>query len=706
MFDHRQRVVVVEPCQMHLRYRIATAAIASVVAISGASAQQIPTTQDTMKLPEIAVFGSRAELQELRQDLRLQPGSVSLIEPAALRATRQANLKDVLRMVPGVYVAPRFGAADEAQISIRGSGLRNNFHARGLNLLINGMPYRNSDGFTDFEAIELMTVDAMTVYKGGNAFRFGGGTLGGAINMQTKTGYSADRVDMTAEGGANGFFKGQLSSGGTAGKLDWYGSYTRTSLDGYRTWSDQGRDRVNAHVGYLLSPTTDIRAFYLFAHVREHLPGALTANELATDPTMAVPENVTNRWGRAYDLSHLGVQLRSQLSRSWRLELAPYFQYRDIDHPIFQVINQQSLDLGAELRLEGTGTLGGRENRLSLGVQPSRLSMDNRQFVNEAGEHGDLTKDQQDHAGGVAIYAEDALHVGKGLTFIGGLRFDRQVRRVEDHFLANGDQSDERIFEAVLPRVGAVLDIGTSGSQLYTNLSRSYEPPLLLELNSLTVAGFVPLEAMDAWQLEVGTRGRRGGLHWDLAAYRTTIRDEILNQNVLPFPGAGFTVPTYRNADRTRHAGLELGLGYARAVSLLTSGAEAISLEAAYTLSDFTFVQDSLHTGNTIPGLPRHVVQATLTYVHPSGLTIAPTLEWIPESYVVNSENTVRNAGWTSIGARVEYRHASTGTTFFVAGENLTDSRHAASVQVDAANGRSFEPADGRAVYMGVRWNR
>ncbi|MEO8480384.1 MAG: TonB-dependent receptor plug domain-containing protein, partial [Gemmatimonadota bacterium] len=275
MFDHRQRVVIVEPCQMHFRYRIATAALASVFAISGASAQQIPTTQDTIKLPEIAVFGSRAELQELRQDLRLQPGSVNLIEPAALRATRQANLKDVLRMIPGVYVAPRFGAADEAQISIRGSGLRNNFHARGLNLLINGMPYRNSDGFTDFEAIELMTVDAMTVYKGGNAFRFGGGTLGGAINMQTKTGYSADRVDLTAEGGANGLFKGQLSSGGTAGKLDWYGSYTRTSLDGYRAWSDQGRDRVNAHLGYLISPTTDIRAFYLFAHVREHLPGAL-----------------------------------------------------------------------------------------------------------------------------------------------------------------------------------------------------------------------------------------------------------------------------------------------------------------------------------------------------------------------------------------------------------------------------------------------
>ena len=40
----------------------------------------------------------------------------------------------------------RFGAADETQFSIRGSGLRNNFHLRGVNILVNSMPYRLADG--------------------------------------------------------------------------------------------------------------------------------------------------------------------------------------------------------------------------------------------------------------------------------------------------------------------------------------------------------------------------------------------------------------------------------------------------------------------------------------------------------------------------------------------------------------------------------
>ena len=73
------------------------------------------------------------------------------------------------------------------------------------------------------------------------------------------------------------------------------------------------------------------------------------------------------------------------------------------------MINQQSRDYGAEVRYENTLPLFGRTNRFTLGVQPAWLNMDNRQYVNEAGEHGDLRKDQKDEAVGLAVYAENAL---------------------------------------------------------------------------------------------------------------------------------------------------------------------------------------------------------------------------------------------------------------------------------------------------------
>jgi iron complex outermembrane receptor protein len=661
-----------------------------------------------MQLAELTVIGTRADLEERRARLAQVPGSVALIEGEEIRRTRQANMKDVLGFTPGVYVQPRFGAADESQVSIRGSGLRNNFHLRGVNVLVNGMPYRNADGFTDFESLELLNTESIEVYKGGNALRYGGSTLGGAINLETKTGYTAATLGAVAEGGSFGFLKTQLSSGATVGKLDYFGSYTRTTLDGYRDYSGQGRDRINGHLGYVLSQNTDIRGFYFYAKVDEELPGALTASELASSPDAANPTNRDNRWGRDYDLHHLGLQLRSQLGANHRLEISPYVQYRDIDHPIFEVINQQSRDYGAEVRYENTMPLLGRNHRFTLGVQPAWLNMDNRQFVNEAGQHGELRKNQKDEAMGLAVYAEDALALTSRLTAIAGVRVDHSIRKSHDRFLSDGDQSDRREYNPVLPKVGMLYSLPRLQGQLYANASRSYEPPLLLELNSLTVPGFIDLDGQDAWQFELGIRGRSGAVSWDVAAYDVELKNEILNVNVQPFPGAPFTVPTYRNSPRTRHYGLESGLEYQLLGGISQRGAKQdhASARLAYTFARYQFVDDPDFEGNEIPGAPEHHLQAELRYGHSSGFSLAPKLEWVPASYFIDSPNTASNEGWATLGLRAEYVVDRLGLTAFAAGENLTDTRYSASVQVDNAAGRSFEPADKRAFYIGMRWNR
>ncbi|HET6679735.1 MAG TPA: TonB-dependent receptor, partial [Gemmatimonadaceae bacterium] len=309
----------------------------------GATAQLSFTLRDEARaLEEVTIIGSRSDLVETRDRMARVPGAVALVTPLEIRSTRQANIKDVLSFTPGVYVQPRFGAADESQLSIRGSGLRNNFHARGVNLLVNGMPYRNADGFTDFESLEMLTTQAIEVYKGANALRYGGSTLGGAINFDTKTGDTAPVLSLFGQGGSFGFRKLQVASGDVFGNFDYYASYARTSLDNYRAWSDQQRDRVNLHAGQRLSDRLDARAFYFYAHVNEHLPGALTRSEFDADPRQAVAANVSDRWGREYDLHHVGVQLRAQLSPHQRLDISPYAQYRDIDHPIYEVIAQVS----------------------------------------------------------------------------------------------------------------------------------------------------------------------------------------------------------------------------------------------------------------------------------------------------------------------------------------------------------------------------
>ena len=236
---------------IHVRRTGYLETVDSILVSPDALAQvSVTLAEKVATLAGVTVIGTKTDLAETRERMTQVPGAVALIDAAQIRETRQANLKDVLQFVPGVYIQPRFGAADESQISIRGSGLRDNFHARGVNLLVNGMPYRNADGFTDFESLEMLTTQAIEVYKGGNALRYGGSTLGGAINLDTKTGYSASPVSLFGEGGSFGFYKTQLESGDNRG----HRTTTRAMLT--LRWMVTGSGRPSSATGSTCTPAT------------------------------------------------------------------------------------------------------------------------------------------------------------------------------------------------------------------------------------------------------------------------------------------------------------------------------------------------------------------------------------------------------------------------------------------------------------------
>ena len=178
-----------------------------------------PSQQAPPRLEPVVVEGVRVPAdrtrtdQEASEELSRVPGGTAVIDQTTIEQTRGANLKDVLDFVPGLMIRPRFGAADESQLSIRGSGLRNNFHLRGINVLIDGFIYGQADGFSDFESLELLTTKRIEIYKGANALAYGGYTLGGAINLVSKTGYDAGRVELRSEAGSFGFLKNYIGTG-------------------------------------------------------------------------------------------------------------------------------------------------------------------------------------------------------------------------------------------------------------------------------------------------------------------------------------------------------------------------------------------------------------------------------------------------------------------------------------------------------------
>jgi iron complex outermembrane receptor protein len=682
------------------------------------AAPALAQTPPPPTIPPVVVEGvrvpadrSRTE-QEAREELNRVPGGTAVIGERQIGESRASNLKDVLDFTPGVMIRPRSGAADESQLSIRGSGLRNNFHLRGVNVLIDGFVYGQADGFSDFESLELLTTKRIEVYKGANALALGGNTLGGAVNLVTKTGADAGLVELRSEFGSFGFYKNYIGTGQVYGPFDLYGAYADTELDGYRDYSAQVRRRAYVTMGYALPGGTTLRLDLGYVRNEEQLPGSLTRQEMDRNPRQQDLTVSQFRQARNYDYMRGGLTLRTPLGEAQTLEWKTQLDYQDMDHPLsFAVIDQTTYNWGTELRYVLARPLFGHGNRLTAGVQYYGTNQVDVNLANLSGQRGPVTKRQINQSYNLGAYVEDQFDVTPALGLVLAGRGQYAYRGVRDDFLSNGNQSDAVDFLSFTPKAGLVWRVAP-GVQVFGNASRAYEPPLMLELTAPGQIGgdLSQLEAQKAWQFEVGTRGVVADwLAWDVAVYDIELWDEIRNVNVQPFPFAPFTIPRFVNIPRSRHTGVEAG-GDVRLVKDLAarmglgSGGDSLRVRVAYTWSRFVFVDDPTFDGNRLPGAPEHFVRAELRYDHWCGFWIAPGVEVVPHGYYVTSANDARTQAYTLFNVRMGYTYKPWRLEVYFEGRNLTDATYASSVVVDSANRRFFEPGDGRAFYGGVAW--
>jgi outer membrane receptor protein involved in Fe transport len=179
----------------------------------GLWAAEEPQEQETpvIAVEPVEVSGKRIEnVEDVKREFARRPGSNILIQEKEI--TEIARAESAGRACSSRQVCrfqSRFGA-DEGQFQIRGTSLRNNFHHRGINILINGIFFGDADGFSDFESIDLLAYERIEVYKGANALRYGANSIGGCD--QLRAAYRLQRVDV-----ADAYVGRQLRHGERAG---------------------------------------------------------------------------------------------------------------------------------------------------------------------------------------------------------------------------------------------------------------------------------------------------------------------------------------------------------------------------------------------------------------------------------------------------------------------------------------------------------
>jgi len=632
-------------------------------------------------------------VEAARRRLSKTPGAVSVISRESYERRFAAGLDDVLRDAPGVYAQRKWGG--DIRISIRGSGIGNANHNRGLLIAQDGVPLNEADGYGDTQIADPLNSRFTEVYRGGNALRFGGALLGGAVNMVTPNGRDAGyRLQARVDGGSGGALREHLAGAALAGDWDLHVAATNQTAQGWRPQSQQNLQFGSLNLGRRFGEDREVRFILNGSNLKQEIPGALTRAQVEADPRQAAAANV------AGDQARDQRGLRGSLRTTWRLGEAAVFEgavygvWKDLDHPIFQVIDQQSRNWGAFGRLDWDGELGGRRADAFAGAWARTGDLDSNFYVNVKGARGAPTSRTQQNADAVDLFGEGRLFVTERLALVGGATWGRAWRDYRS-FAVPGTETRtfaaRKTYDWFAPRAGVLWE-DADGAQVFANLTRSVEPPNLGSM-SPTNLGFAPVAAQKAWTAEAGTRGRRGPLTWDVTAYRAWLRDELLQYAVGPSaPAATF------NAGRTVHQGLEAALDW--------QAAPGLRLRQTYAWSDFRFDDDFAYGDNRLPVVPEHHYRAELRYEHPAGWWIAPAVEWSASRIWVDYENTTRAPSYAVWSLGGGWR-ASDRVNLFVDIRNLADKAYISNIQAQVlATGASaaYWPGDGRSVFGGITW--
>lgn len=636
-----------------------------------------------------------------RERLSETPGAVAVISAESYRSRFAASLADVLRDAPGVYAEKKWGG--DLRLSIRGSGIGNSSHNRGTLLAQDGVPWNEADGFGDFQLIDPLIARYTEVYKGGNALRFGGSLLGGAVNIVTPTGRDNPDANLTrVETGAFGSRRLHAEAAREWDDWDAFAAVTGASQEGFRQNSEGQQQYATLNVGRRLGEGFSLRLIVNAGYVHQEINGSITLAQALANPGAANPTNLAQNYQRDMASVRASLQGRLEISPSVGLEVGLYGVWKDLDHPIFQVVDQQSRNWGLFGRFNWKGEALGRRADAFWGVYARTGDLDARQWRNLAGSHGFLTARSKQNAEALDLFAEGRLFLTDELALVGGGAYGHAARNYVSYRVVPGVAGFPPTFDAVIdkdfqwlaPRLGFLWQ-DASGVQVYGNLTRSVEPPNFSAL-APTAAGFVPLKPQKAWTAELGARGRIGPALFDVAAYRAELRDELLNFQV--DPARGIPAPTF-NAGPTVHQGIEAGLDF--------DITPRLRLRQTYAWNDFRFDGDRVYRSNRLPVTPEHLYRAELRYEHPAGWFVAPSLQWTPKDVWVDYANTLKAPGYAVLSLSAGWR-AANGVSLFLDARNLTDERYVSNVsavtdaRIPSVSKAVFFPGEGRSAFVGL----
>ncbi|MBN3581235.1 TonB-dependent receptor [Algoriphagus aestuarii] len=631
-----------------------------------------------------------------------QSASISVISERDFNRFNETSIVNSFNTKPGIRIEERAPAS--YRISIRGSSLRAPFGVRNVKVYWNEVPFTSPDGTTALNLLDLTNISTAEVIKGPSGSIYGAGN-GGVVNLESKADPTGGRLSTDFMTGSFGLSRFRLGLSQKVGNGGFDASFVQQKSDGYREQSAMDRKVFQLGGYFPVSEKQEIRTQLLISDLNYQIPGALTADQLAEDPTQARPGSVAQNSSIAQQSVFASIAHLYNLSNQAKNNTVLYLNTNDFENP-FNLDYKKELGFGYGGRTTFSidGKLGGKDLRIIAGGEFQTSFTEATNFGNRGGVADTIRFADKLRATQGFLFQQAEWQGSERLLMTIGLSENFSSFEIDRQIDATGGPlgvQTRKFDPIVVPRLAFNYQLNQHSS-LFSSLSSGFSPPTIDEVRTNEGSLNLDLEAEKGLNTEFGFRLGKDRLNIEATAFyfqlKQTITTYTNEQGVVLF----------RNAGATDQKGLEAAIDYA----IIQNSASAIrdlKIGTAFTGHYFKFKdyqkQDNDYSGNDLTGVAPNTLVSRIDLRTAPGIYLNFTHQFT-DKMPLNDANTVYQDSYNLVNLRfgwAKWIGKAWEIEAFGGVDNLLDESYSLGNDLNPFGGRYYQPAPTRNWYGGIK---